>query len=88
MRLRLRVDPVACDGFGHCAEMMPEHISLDEWGYPVLSGDLPPEHVAWAGEVVRACPRNALALEAHDVGTPHGRQNSHAANPEPVAASR
>jgi len=33
---RLRVDPVACDAFGHCAELAPELIALDEWGYPVI----------------------------------------------------
>ena len=32
MEMRLRVDPVACDGFGHCAELAPEFIALDEWG--------------------------------------------------------
>ena len=30
------VDPIACDGFGHCAELAPELVGLDEWGYPVL----------------------------------------------------
>ena len=33
----LRVDPVRCDGFGHCAELAPELITLDEWGYPILT---------------------------------------------------
>ena len=37
MEMKLRVDPVACDGFGHCAELAPEFISLDEWGYPIIS---------------------------------------------------
>ena len=35
---RLRVDPVACDAFGYCAELLPERVTLDEWGYPVVDG--------------------------------------------------
>jgi ferredoxin len=36
---RLRVNPIACSGHGLCAELLPEMITLDEWGYPVLAGD-------------------------------------------------
>jgi ferredoxin len=36
--LRLRVDPVACDAYGYCAEVLPERITLDEWGYPLVDG--------------------------------------------------
>ena len=32
----LQVDPVRCDGFGHCAELAPELVTLDEWGYPII----------------------------------------------------
>ena len=40
------LDPVACDAYGYCAELLPEAISLDEWGYPVVDGrPLPPELV-------------------------------------------
>ncbi|MFI6448845.1 ferredoxin [Kitasatospora sp. NPDC050543] len=35
-RALLRVDRIACAGHGQCAELLPELISLDEWGYPVL----------------------------------------------------
>jgi ferredoxin len=31
------VDWVACDGRGLCAELLPERITQDEWGYPVFS---------------------------------------------------
>ena len=34
----LRVNPIACDGHGLCAEIVPELIELDEWGYPIVSG--------------------------------------------------
>jgi len=45
---RLRVDPVACDAFGHCAELAPELIALDEWGYPVIDErPIPPSSSDW-----------------------------------------
>ena len=38
MNKQLRVDPTACTGHGLCAELLPELITLDEWGYPILAG--------------------------------------------------
>ena len=61
---RLRVDPIACDGRGLCAEVLPELISLDDWGFPVIADqDVPP--VLWreAQEAVRLCPLLALRLD-------------------------
>jgi ferredoxin len=61
--ITLRVDPTACDGYGYCAELLPEHVTLDEWGYPILDGrPLTRETVAAAREAVSLCPRLALAL--------------------------
>jgi ferredoxin len=54
---RLRVNPIACDAHGLCAELFPAWISLDDWGYPI--GDarpLPPELKAHARRTVDACP--------------------------------
>ena len=34
--LRITIDPVACDAYGYCAEILPEVIGLDEWGYPII----------------------------------------------------
>jgi ferredoxin len=60
---RLRVDPIACDGRGLCAEALPELITLDDWGFPITSGQPVP---AWllgdARETARACPKLALRL--------------------------
>ena len=43
MSKQLRVNPIACSGHGLCAELLPELITLDEWGYPVLDGQpVPP----------------------------------------------
>lgn len=42
-RLGLAVDPIMCRGRGLCAELLPEQILLDEWGYPHLaSQEVPP----------------------------------------------
>jgi ferredoxin len=61
---RLRVDPIACDGRGLCAEILPELIALDDWGFPVIGGnDVPVDLVAEAREAVRLCPKLALRLE-------------------------
>ena len=62
-RSRLRVDPIACDGRGLCAEILPELIGLDDWGFPVIRGDVPGPLVADAREAVRVCPKLALRLE-------------------------
>ena len=64
LRLRLRVDPVACDGYGFCAELLPERITLDEWGYPVVDGTpVGPELVELATRAAAECPRRAFHLE-------------------------
>jgi len=64
VRVRLRVDPVACDAFGYCAELLPERITLDEWGYPVVEGrPVEPNLVELATRAAAECPRRALHLE-------------------------
>jgi ferredoxin len=60
---RLTVDPIACDGRGLCAELLPELITLDDWGFPVVSdADVPAGLRGEAAAVVRLCPRLALRL--------------------------
>jgi ferredoxin len=63
MALRITIDPVLCEAYGYCAELLPEGIVLDEWGYPIVNGrPVPPEFVAMAKRAVRDCPRRAIAL--------------------------
>ena len=63
MSMRLTLNPAHCDGFGFCAEMPPELVSLDEWEFLVLSDrGVPQSLVRAAGEAVRFCPRRALEL--------------------------
>ncbi len=62
--VRLRVDPVACDGYGFCAELLPECITLDEWGYPLVDGTpVGADLMALARRAVAECPRRALTLD-------------------------
>jgi len=43
----LHVDPIACGGHRICAELLPEWIRLDDWGYPIVRrGAVPPELTA------------------------------------------
>lgn len=58
----LRVDWPQCRARGLCAELLPERILLDEWGYPAVLGPVPDEERALAREAVAACPRRALRL--------------------------
>ena len=63
--LRVRVDPVACDAYGYCAELLPERVTLDEWGYPVVDGaPIGADLVDLALRAAAECPRRALVVEA------------------------
>jgi ferredoxin len=60
----LRNDRVACAGHGACAELLPELIGLDEWGFPIVhSATVPTELAAHARRAVAACPVLALRLD-------------------------
>jgi ferredoxin len=61
--IRIVIDPVACDAYGYCAELLPEAVSLDEWGYPIVGGTpLPPEFAEVARRAARDCPRRAITV--------------------------
>jgi ferredoxin len=60
---KLRVNPIACSGHGLCAELLPELLSLDEWGYPVVADQaVPPRLARQARRAVTDCPALALRL--------------------------
>jgi ferredoxin len=64
MSRRLRVNPIACEAHGLCAEILPELIRLDDWGYPIIDdSEIPPELRGLAERAVDACPTLALLLE-------------------------
>jgi ferredoxin len=61
--LRITINPVACDAYGYCAEILPEMIGLDEWGYPIIrDGPLDRDLVALARRAARDCPKRAITL--------------------------
>jgi ferredoxin len=61
---RLRVNPIACDGRGLCAEVLPELIRMDDWGFPIVArGHVPAGLRTAAAEAARICPKLALRLE-------------------------
>jgi ferredoxin len=62
MTMTIQIDPIACTGHGLCADLLPELIELDEWGYPILADSVPPDLVAHARRAVSACPALALRL--------------------------
>jgi ferredoxin len=60
---RLRIDRIACDGRGLCAELLPELITLDDWGYPIIAkGAVPQRLEELARDTVDVCPKLALTL--------------------------
>ncbi len=67
MTARLHVDRTRCDGHGACAELLPELLAEDEWGFPLSpSGERDPVVPAGldrlARRAVAACPLQALTL--------------------------
>lgn len=57
------IDRIACDGFGTCAQLLPERVILDEWGYPIIdSTPVRGSELQHAKRAVNACPRLALSI--------------------------
>ena len=66
---RLQVDWTLCEARGHCAELLPELLVEDPWGYPApRRGNLtrgtavPPQLLQHARDAVVSCPMMALIL--------------------------
>lgn len=77
MSQRIVVDPIKCEAHGLCAELLPERITLDEWGYPLIDGrPIPASLDGLARRAVRACPTLALRLRdvVHETVADAGRQ--------------
>jgi len=60
---RFRVDPIACTGHGICAELLPDLIRLDDWGYPIIEDDPVDRNDPDIRRAITACPALALRLE-------------------------
>jgi ferredoxin len=67
MRTHIKVNPIACEAHGLCSELLPERITLDEWGYPMIdSRPVPAELLEHARRAAAACPTLALLVESDD----------------------
>jgi ferredoxin len=61
--MNLTLNPIDCVAHGLCADLLPERIELDEWGYPILeAGEIPDHQLGHARRAARACPTRALKL--------------------------
>ena len=57
------VDRILCDGFGTCAQLLPERVHLDEWGYPIIDPEpMSGEVRRHAKRAVASCPRLARSM--------------------------
>ncbi|WP_340375563.1 ferredoxin [Streptomyces sp. SS7] len=62
-QMHLDIDWTSCRGHGLCAELLPEHITPDEWGYPLVDGTPVPERtLKRARRAAADCPVLALKL--------------------------
>ncbi len=60
----MRVNPILCTAHGMCAELLPEFITLDPWGYPIVPGEpVPDELSGLAKKAAAACPTLALLID-------------------------
>lgn len=72
VRTRLHIDWTRCDGHGSCAELLPDLLAVDDFGFPVSrSGERDPVVPAHDEEAalhaVRNCP--LLALRVYDAAS-------------------
>lgn len=59
----LLIDWTACDGRGLCAELLPELIRRDDWGFPLIGDARVPAHLLdHARRAADVCPTLALRL--------------------------
>ena len=57
------INPITCMGHGLCAELFPEWITLDDWGYPIIDPHPIPRRVRLhAKRAIEACPTLAPLL--------------------------
>ncbi|MEI6372402.1 MAG: ferredoxin [Actinomycetes bacterium] len=67
VQLHLVVDWIRCRGHGICAELAPEAIVLDDWGFPMVKAAVPRDGERDAQRACDACPSSALTLVEVDV---------------------
>ena len=61
----LEIDWTRCDSHGLCAELLPQRIALDEWGFPIIKRKtVGASEVKDVRRAVALCPALALRLDA------------------------
>ena len=71
---RLYLDYAACSGHGLCADLLPELVEMDEWGFPILRSDaVGPDLRPLARRAAAACPTLALRLLRNSRPVSHRR---------------
>jgi ferredoxin len=76
----IAIDRIACDGRGVCAELLPELVELDDWGYPIVApGSVPPHLVDHAKRAVTYCP--VLAFKLRPTQSADSRASAQARQP-------
>lgn len=65
--LQLHIDWTRCDGHGTCADLLPELISRDDWGYPAFrqNAEIKGHQRERAALAVEVCPMLALRLSGN-----------------------
>lgn len=67
----LRVNPIRCEAHGYCAELLPELVALDDWGYPIVADEpVPRDLLDHARRAADACPKLALRLARGEAPAP------------------
>ncbi len=61
----IEIDWTRCDGHGLCADLVPDRIVLDEWGFPLIRrATVNPSELVDTRRAVAMCPALALRLQA------------------------
>jgi ferredoxin len=82
--VRIEINPIACAAHGLCAELLPERVVLDDWGYPVVDGEpIPPALETLARRAASACPTLAIRLRADRMLNVSTRRTAAAGPPPP-----
>jgi ferredoxin len=67
---KLKIDWIACNGYGVCEAAAPDLIALDDWGYPIFpDGPVPHDLKRQADKAINDCPMIALAWENRATAT-------------------
>ncbi|ANS31950.1 hypothetical protein R1CP_36720 (plasmid) [Rhodococcus opacus] len=69
--MRVRVDPIKCQGYGICLELSPRHFVRDDWGLAQSSdADAEPSDPDLA-RAVEQCPIKAIRWIGDPPGSGH-----------------